>query len=585
MTLEEQSLEELITEESLLDLAGPGSYERGEEYYEHDAVQFLTQDGSTITAAVAGTYTYNVKLWVKRGDLRYSCSCPVGQRGDFCKHCVAVGLEWLYVREQSGGSGEKSIVTMDSVRTYLEGRDKSELIEMIVKLAVSDKSLRESLILRSAAVSPEGLDIKEFRKAIDKALIPEVNYDRYSYYEDEEDISFDEEAVDRVVDAMNVLISDGQGAAVIDLAEYALKKLEDEMESLEYESTVAEDLVEKLQEIHHSACLQAKPDPCELAEKLFDWELSDTGYMGSAVEDYADALGKEGIACYRKLAEKEWQRAVDEGEFGKYEPITHVMETLAALSGDVEALVNIKSKDLSSATTYLEIAQIYEGAGNSDLAIQWAERGLKELPGSYDQNLREFLIREYKQQGRYRDALDLSWNMFVTNPSLTRYLELKGLAEQIGEWPEWRDKALTIIRKQREGNLDSSEPGIRYWSGISDNSLLVEIFLWEGDYQEALREARAGGCRNELWLRLAGKLEESSPDDSILIYKQRVERLVDETNNTAYEQAVRLLHKLNHVMASQEQKDKFEEYVHYVRKEFYRKRNFIKLLNEAQWAG
>jgi uncharacterized Zn finger protein len=45
----------------------------------------------TVTAKVKGTHTYTVKLREDDGELDYSCTCPKGDEGAFCKHCAAVG--------------------------------------------------------------------------------------------------------------------------------------------------------------------------------------------------------------------------------------------------------------------------------------------------------------------------------------------------------------------------------------------------------------------------------------------------------------------------------------------------------------
>ena len=42
-----------------------------------------------------------------------------------------------------------------------------------------------------------------------------------------------------------------------------------------------------------------------------------------------------------------------------------------------------------------------------------------------------------------------------------------------------------------------------FWQHSPDHSQLVEIFLWEENYEEAWQEASAGGCSEYLWLQLA----------------------------------------------------------------------------------
>ena len=81
-------------------MAGARSFERGEDYFLNGQVKALTEDEGTITAKVQGTRPYRVELWIEEDDLEYSCTCPVGADGEFCKHCVAVGLAWLENIEQ-----------------------------------------------------------------------------------------------------------------------------------------------------------------------------------------------------------------------------------------------------------------------------------------------------------------------------------------------------------------------------------------------------------------------------------------------------------------------------------------------------
>jgi hypothetical protein len=76
----------------LRELADGKSFERGQRYHREGRVHRLTRAGKTIQATVAGQQPYEVKLWVTGDRIAYVCSCPVGDEGLFCKHCVAVAL-------------------------------------------------------------------------------------------------------------------------------------------------------------------------------------------------------------------------------------------------------------------------------------------------------------------------------------------------------------------------------------------------------------------------------------------------------------------------------------------------------------
>ena len=89
-----------FTEVDLEELAGDRSFYRGQGYV--DAVGSVLDVPNGVVATVQGTHSYRVKLYDNAGDLDGECSCPYGEDGNFCKHCVAVGLRVL----QGGGAAK-----------------------------------------------------------------------------------------------------------------------------------------------------------------------------------------------------------------------------------------------------------------------------------------------------------------------------------------------------------------------------------------------------------------------------------------------------------------------------------------------
>ncbi len=111
-----------------------------------------------------------------------------------------------------------------------------------------------------------------------------------------------------------------------------------------------------------------------------------------------------------------------------------------------------------------------------------------------------------------------------------------------------------------------------------DHSELVRIFLWEGDIEAAWREAQEGGCSEKLWLELAARREEEHPEEALAVYEGKIELLIEQTNNAAYEEAYELLAKMGALMGRLDRETEFEEYLELIRTEYKRKRNFMKLL-------
>ena len=166
---------DILSPSVLLNLAGERCFERGEEYYHRGAVHTLTEFEGVLTARVIGTYEYRVKFRAEDdGRLRYSCTCPVGADGLFCKHCVAVGLAWLEeaVGERQPEKGARHGLTMEEVRTLLEGQNKEVLVRLILEQAMEDERLQGRLMMWAARSRSEGVDLATFRRAIDDAFDP-----------------------------------------------------------------------------------------------------------------------------------------------------------------------------------------------------------------------------------------------------------------------------------------------------------------------------------------------------------------------------------------------------------------------------
>jgi len=132
-------LADILTSDALPELADANSYERGETYLEEGRVVSVAENLNVVTGRVQGTAAYQVKLWAEDGQLAASCTCPWAAEGNFCKHCVAVGLAWLEQdSEMNGGEPKagktptKPKITPDDVRAMLESEDKGYLVDMVM---------------------------------------------------------------------------------------------------------------------------------------------------------------------------------------------------------------------------------------------------------------------------------------------------------------------------------------------------------------------------------------------------------------------------------------------------------------------
>lgn len=567
-------------------LAGPTSFTRGEKYFAEGRVLCLEERSGKIVATVVGSDSYKVQLWQKGNKLDHDCSCPLGADGEFCKHCVAVGLALLAENPAVGKSHRppERAISLDDVRRHLEAETKATLIKLLVERAEADPVLLDQLRLRVAKRHDRGgVDLAAFKTVLRRTIIPP---DFLSWRE----VGRHVQGIHRAADSLDALVSEGAADSALELIEYALAQVEQAINSVDDSDGEMSTVLERLQELHHRACQKAKPEAAALARRLFEWEMrSDWDVFHGAAARYADVFGDKGIAEYRRLATEAWDKVPALGpgqtspdQYGRWFRSTSIMRTLAQQAGDVDAEAQVLQRDLSSAYRFLEIASLYQQAGNDELALAWAEKGVAAFPSHTDRRLREFLAEQYHRRKRHDDAMALAWEAFTERPSLDEFKQLKAHAKRAQTWPHWRDKALTTTREKiaeiRRSGAKSS------WDPLANHSLLVAIYLSEKDPEAAWQEAFTGGCSSELWLALAEQREQTHPEDALPIYKRHLEHTLAQTNNAAYEAGIRLLKRIRTVMDRMGQEKSFAGYLASVRADFARKRNFIRLVEETRWS-
>lgn len=452
---------------------------------------------------------------------------------------------------------------------------RGELIEMILEAARRDEVLQTKLAVASAAPEPA----RDLRRVIEDAVVP----GGYVPYREAHGYA---SRIDVILERLDGFLADGYPDLVIDLTEHALTCAERAVEFVDDSDGLLGGVADRLGELHLAACEAARPDPAQLASRLYERELAGGNLEAfhGAMSRYADMLGEPGLAVYRRLAERDWSSlpALGPDEPGTYDgrrfQLTRIMESLAELAGDADAETEILSRDLSSAYQFVRIAKRYLRDGRHGDALRWAERGIQEF-GSADPRLVEIAAEEYRHAGRGPAAVQLLWDALDASPTLGNYQRLAEHAGRDGSWSRWREWALDRVRDQ----IARREPPKYRWQPPADATLLVEILLWEDDPDRAWAEAQRGGCSGSVSMRLARACQDARPLEVIPLYQQRIESLIDAKNNHVYAEAVELLGQVEVLFSNAGLATCFSGYVSSVRRRHKPKRNLMKLFDSRGW--
>ncbi|MCY0941430.1 SWIM zinc finger family protein [Streptomyces antarcticus] len=552
-----------LAEEDLRRLAGARSFERGVGYL--SAVSRLEIGDQAITATVDGTDAYEVELTEDAdGGLTGWCDCPYGQEGNFCKHCVAVGLTVLGQAELVPRQRSAAASRTRLLETWLDTRTREELLNLVREQLADDRHLRRRLELRAATA---GEDTRIARERI-LSLLDTRPFARYGYVEYADAHAFGQQAAEAVT-ALRALTAGGRAADAVEVAREALRALGRTYGEIDDSDGLIGEVATGLAEAHLEACGAARPDPVETADwlvrHLLD-ELNDATDMD--LFDYREVLGEPGLARARELAVAAW-RANPKGWAEKF-----LMEgLLKADGGSVDALVAVHAADLApNGHTHLVIAKELEAARRVAEALEWAERGLREAESERgpDDELVAFVCERYARAGRLADVVAIRRNLLRDRPSLAAYRQLRTTARVADAWED----------TERAGALEVLEAAARpqkgRWYG---GSVLVDALMDDADLDAAWQAAADGYADQRQWLALADRIRDRRPADALTIYLRWIEPLRERTGDSTYERMAELLLSARACHRTLGTESEFAAYLAALRTDQKRKRKLMATLD------
>jgi hypothetical protein len=548
-----------FTEETLEDAAGTLSFDRGRHYL--DAVDDFEATAAKITATVYGTSLYHVSLTARNRQLAGNCSCPYGQEGAFCKHCVAVGLTAVkdgVARLIDAGPAGGPPDGTTPLESWLASLSKDDLLAELLELLDDDPELRRRLELRAGSRTADATAV---RKAV-RDLIE--TGDDYVEYGDAYDYARD---IGRAADAIEDLINSGGAAHALGIARDAIRWFLESYESVDDSSGSVGGAGYGLFGAHLRACQSTPPDPRELSQYLADLLLGDQHGFEFDLGDYRDLLGDEGHAMIRRRIAEEYAGNPDNWQ------ARTLMESVVRAEGDTDTLIDVYAASLDDhGWAHLRIARELDRAGYGAEALGWGERGLEEATRP-ETELVEYVAARYAAADRPADVLALRRTRFRASPALESYQALRQAATACGAWPSEREAALTALRDDARSSSSSI-------SGAQNGSALFDVLLDERDLDAAWAAAeQAVVTAPGQLIRLADASVAARPADALRVYLDAVAPLTTQTGDEAYRQIARLLLSARDCHERLGTSSEFEGYLAELRTSQRRKRALLRILD------
>jgi hypothetical protein len=519
-----------FTEVDLEELAGGRSFGRGRGYVE--AVTNVRDLPNGVVATVHGSDAYQVRLFDTDGELDGECDCPYGEQGNFCKHCVAVGLRLLHRSSVTGAAsagGTSSDAEAADVHAFLGTLDHSELVELVWAQVSQDPALYQRMLLRAIA-GAETVDLSLLARQVENLAVEWLQYGEEDAYA---------EGADAVVAALSELLPE-HAEQVRPLLRRALELLARAAARSEDHCGAALASAAETWDVFLAACDEAPPDPVDLGLWFAGFRLTGVDVLDLSVSDVADLLGTAGLDAYWNALEA--ARAADPGGW----TVRSLREEMIKAIGDVDTLVACYAEDLSSPNRYVLIARLLREDERSAEAVEWLERG-RAGAGRFDHRtgpLVDLLIELYTEAGRTEDVMTLHWERFRAEGTVGCYQRLREfvLANDPQRWPQRRGEALDLLRTR----ATSGDAG--YAGGAWDaGEVYLRVLLSEDRDEAAWEMLDQVRCEESTRLAVADRRAATHPGEALKVYLPAVEKAVARANTAGYERAADLLVTLRDV--------------------------------------
>jgi hypothetical protein len=519
-----------LSDAALRELAGSASFGRGRRIT-GGALSELRLSRVMACARVTGTFEYEVRLqWIAGADrLNGECSCPVGLRGSFCKHCVAVALAWRAAdgRPAAPGSGARE--------------DPADRLISAAHRAAPEPLPPTPRAMRSDVTRALGSQLR---------LRDHIAYDAVPEYV---------ARVDVCIALIDAYASEQTAEETVELCERTLEKIELQLGFVDDSAGRMWPRVLALRELHRRACMAAGLDPRELAERLFTWnDLSDWETFDGFPEDYRLILGDAGWATVDRLArELDARRS---GQKGSRFRLQRLRISLARVSGQVEDLVQAYGDAPSGWHDHLSLSQECEEFGRPDLARYWVRVGIEQYPDEPRLHLRmAALLNAAGDPG----AAEAAQAAFAIGPSLPVFKELHALASPHDDWEDVRARALEVAGRTAPGN-----------------DLKTRILLWLGEPDAALAAYLDGGCLRSTRSQLAVALEKDRPDHAVELHLLEIEETLEVADRRRYRIAVELLERCRDALTTAGLGERFAPLVEDLRARHARRPALMQMLDD-----
>jgi len=590
-----------LTEAAVRDLARPQSYDRGENYYDRDAVVEVVRRGETLRATVEGSQyePYQVRIeFDATGVVDTACSCPY-DHGGICKHRVAVLL--TYVRDAD------EIDRRPPVSELVADADSELLRDLLVDLVETHPELADRVESRlERAQSEDGgnatgdrtpdINRESIRQQVQYVLGPTDGQSAHPH-DPYTAVETDVEKLRDLLDQTRTALDAGDGETALDILEPLADELMDgEWLALSYDdSNAIFEFFDEVDRVLAEALLTADFSADERADwedRLWQWENEMGGYThhppysvaleaaqrGWDFEPVQRAMRGDASSADLWEGDPPWYAeafirtrlaVLERGDrIEEYLNLAAAADLIDAYvtklveEGRVDEAIEYGHHNLHSPDEALTLAKTLRDHDRPQAALEIAQHGLT-LEGSGTAELAEWLRDRASSLDEHEVALEAAIAAFNASPTLAAYQAVEELAGE--DWPDVREELLASLADRNT----TQRVARRH----------VDIFLYADRYEEAIAIADLFSDY-EVVEPVAEAVWADHPQWTIDACKEQAEPIIEEGQSQRYRHAVDWLEIAGKAAEAADELDEWRAYIEGVRDKHYRKYKLRPMLEE-----
>ncbi|PML55822.1 hypothetical protein BCT73_14420 [Vibrio breoganii] len=549
----------------LRERAGITVFERGERLAKYEQVYHCRSQNGQITAQVQGEFLYEVLI---TGTDHAECTCPAATYQPICKHTVATLLvHWGHYNEAQAPlvNNDLALPDEDKVHDWLASLEKEALLTILHTQLEDNSMLFDALQYRCyVETQSEPLTAEQVAALIDDAL----PYDNAWGY-DEADAYF--EVLNEKYHALDHALAALPDEQCYPVAWHGIKRL----------NTICIEYVDSTRGDYYSILAL-------FSQHLFD-ALNDSrtaltdklAFIIQAVEAHIDISESflTTLASKAPLLSKALSQALQEETLLETMPSSTAFEIcrhyshLAAANERWQVAIEWLLKMECDWHDWRRMGDYHLKLAQYPQAQHCLAQAGEAVQDAEHSSLIDFACELASAQGQDEKAWQIRWQQFEKRP---QYRTLKPLQSLMASEDPLKEKQQSEVIELLLHRIKTNARPEAYISLLVETALnyhRIDVLLAWGHHHAI------SAC---LGVNVADALAPVHYDIANQLYHTAIINTVEETNNAAYLEAVKLIAQYKQMISNDKEQHalNWHRFVRQLREQMRRKRNFIRYLDE-----